>query len=124
MTANHIGPLYPATGMGFGLGFAVPTDVGAAGVPGSVGEFGWSGAYHSTYWVDPMENLVIVYFTQVIPGGGLDDHARLRALVYASIVEPVRRPDRCSVRKGCPGRRAGARRWGGRSVPSLRPPTA
>jgi len=33
---------------------------------------------------------VFVYFTQVIPAGELDDHARLRALVYASIVEPVR----------------------------------
>ena len=35
MTTNHIGPLYPATGMGFGLGFAIRTDVGAAGVPGT-----------------------------------------------------------------------------------------
>ena len=36
---------------------------------------------------DPVEDLVVVYFTQVIPATGLDDHARLRALVYSSIME-------------------------------------
>lgn len=87
MTRNHIGALYQSPGMGFGLGFSVRLDVGAAGVPGSVGEFGWGGAYHSTYWVDPVEDLVVLYFTQVIPATGLDDHARLRALVYSSIME-------------------------------------
>lgn len=90
MTRNHIGDLYAAPGMGFGLGFAIRTDVGAAGVPGSAGEYLWGGAYHSTYWVDPAERLVVVYFTQVIPANGLDDHARLRALVYSSILETAR----------------------------------
>jgi len=89
MTRNHSGDLFPAPGQGFGLGFEVREDVGAAGEPGSVGEFGWGGAYHSTYWVDPVEDLVVVYFTQVIPAPGLDDHAKLRALVYASIMEPA-----------------------------------
>jgi len=51
-----------------------------------VGEFGWGGAYHSVYWVDPKEQLVVVYFTQILPAGGLDDHAKLRALVYQAIV--------------------------------------
>jgi len=54
---------------------------------GSVGEFGWGGAYHSTYWVDPQEELVVVYLTQVIPASGLDDHARVRALIYQAIVD-------------------------------------
>ena len=35
----------------------------------------------------PVEELVVLYFTQVIPATGLDDHARLRALVYSSIME-------------------------------------
>ena len=87
MTRDHIGDLYRAPGMGFGLGFSVRVDVGRAGVPGSPGEYGWGGAYHSTYWVDPVEELAVVYFTQVIPAPGLDDHARLRALVYASLME-------------------------------------
>ena len=87
MTENHSGDLYGAPGMGFGLGFAVRLDVGAAGEPGSEGDFRWGGAYHSTYWVDPEEELVVVYLTQVIPAQGLDDHRRLRALVYAAITE-------------------------------------
>jgi CubicO group peptidase (beta-lactamase class C family) len=87
MTQNHIPHIDRGPGMGFGLGFSVRLDVGAAGQPGSVGEFGWGGAYHSTYWVDPVERLVVVYLTQVIPATGLDYQARLRALLYASIVE-------------------------------------
>jgi len=87
MTADHLGDIYAAPGTGFGLGFWVLDDLGAYGAPGSVGSFGWGGAYHSTYWVDPREDLVVVYFTQVIPATGLDDHQRLRSLVYAAILE-------------------------------------
>ncbi len=87
MTENHVGDLFPGAGMGFGLGFSVREDVGEGGVPGSVGEYGWGGAYHSTYWVDPVERLVVVYFTQVLPAVGLDDHGKLRALVYGAITE-------------------------------------
>lgn len=86
MTVNHIGDLYPSPGLGFGLGFYVRLDVGVSGEHGSEGEYGWGGAYHSTYWVDPVENLVVVYFTQVVPATGLDDQDRLRALVYSAIV--------------------------------------
>jgi CubicO group peptidase (beta-lactamase class C family) len=87
MTQNHTGDLYTAAGMGFGLGFSIREDVGEAGAHGSPGEFAWSGAYHSTYWVDPVEDLVVVYLTQLIPASGLDDQARLRALVYSAITE-------------------------------------
>jgi len=89
MTVNHLANVkFPwATGVGFGLGFSVLQDVGARGTPGSVGEFGWGGAYHSTYWVDPREELVVVYFTQLIPAGGIDDHGKLRTLIYQSIID-------------------------------------
>ncbi|MDQ8199638.1 serine hydrolase [Pelagicoccus enzymogenes] len=90
MTVNHLaeGVEFPwAKGVGFGLGFRVMEDVGRFGAPASVGEFSWGGAYHSTYWVDPEEELVVVYFTQVRPATGLDDHDKLRALVYQAIVE-------------------------------------
>jgi CubicO group peptidase (beta-lactamase class C family) len=91
MVTNHVGDLYRSPGMGFGLGFSIRMDVGAAGQPGSPGEFGWGGAYHSTYWVDPVEDLVVTYFTQVIPAIGLDDHTRLRALLYSAITERAHR---------------------------------
>jgi len=90
MTVNHVGDLFSVGGRpgeGFGLGFSVVTDLGARGQPGSVGEYGWGGAYHSTYWVDPHEDLVVVYFTQLIPAGALDDMGKLRALVYGAITD-------------------------------------
>jgi CubicO group peptidase (beta-lactamase class C family) len=87
MTRSHVGDIDVGAGMGWGLGFQLRLDVGAAGVPGSAGEFGWGGAYHSTYWVDPAEHLVVVYLTQVIPAAGLDDQAKLRAIVYGAVTE-------------------------------------
>ena len=87
MTSDHLHDIDFRPGQGFGLGFYVVDDVGARGVPGTVGEFGWGGAYHSTYWVDPAEELVVVYLTQLIPAGGVDDHRKLRALVYQSLVD-------------------------------------
>jgi CubicO group peptidase (beta-lactamase class C family) len=87
MTVDHLGPIDFRDGQGFGLGVSVVEDLGRRGVPGSVGEFGWGGAYHTTYWVDPREELVVAYFTQLIPTADLDDHARLRALVYQAIAD-------------------------------------
>jgi len=85
MTISHTGGIEFRPGQGFGLGFSVVDDVGARGQPGSLGEYGWGGAYHSVYWVDPAEQLVVVYMTQVIPSGTLDDQNKLRALVYQAI---------------------------------------
>lgn len=84
MTANHIGDLM-GSGVGFGLGFQVRLDLGAAGQLGSEGDYGWGGAYHTTYWVDPAERLVVVYFTQLRRNLPVDDHAKLRALVYGAL---------------------------------------
>ena len=93
MTANHLdGDHYKDVkfpwdwGVGFGLGFSVTTNAGDRGVLGSLNEYGWGGAYHSSYWVDPKESLIVVYFTQVAPIS-LDDHQKLRNLIYQSIVD-------------------------------------
>ena len=93
MTANHLdGDHYKDVkfpwdwGVGFGLGFSVTTNAGDRGVLGSLNEYGWGGAYHSSYWVDPKESLIVVYFTQVAPIS-LDDHQKLRNLIYQAIVD-------------------------------------
>lgn len=87
MTVNHLpadlARLRP--GAGFGLGFAVVSDLGAWGQPGSLGEFSWGGAYHTSYWVDPVEKLTVVYMTQVLPASGLDDFGKVRALIYQAL---------------------------------------
>ena len=87
MTSDHLRAIPYNPGQGFGLGFSIVKDVGAYGSPSSVGEFGWGGAYHSSYWVDPKEQLVVVYFTQMIPATGLDDFGKLRAMIHASIID-------------------------------------
>lgn len=87
MGVSHLGDIPFSPGNGFGLGFSVLEDVGARGTPGSVGELGWGGAYHSTYWIDPVEGLVVVHLTQLNPAGSVDDQAKVRALIYQAIVE-------------------------------------
>lgn len=93
MTVNHVGTLFAErgpndAGRGFGLGFDVIEDLGKTGQYGSVGAFGWGGAYHTTYWADPKEKMVVLLMTQLLPAGNSDLHARFRAFVYQSIVGP------------------------------------
>jgi CubicO group peptidase (beta-lactamase class C family) len=87
MTVDHLGDIPFQAGSGFGLGFSVVTNLGERGVMGSVGEFRWGGAYHTDYWVDPEERLVVVYMTQLRPTNGLDDYGRLRSGIYQAIVD-------------------------------------
>ncbi len=74
----------PTLGYGFGLGSRVCSNVGAAAVSTSVGEFGWSGAAKTFYWVDPQEELVGLLMTQFMVGFDLPE-SDLRAIVYAAI---------------------------------------
>ena len=76
----------PLPGYGFGLGSRVLMDVAQSGAPGSVGEFGWSGAAKTTYWVDPKEQLVGVFMTQSMQSFDLPE-LELRALAYQAIVD-------------------------------------
>jgi CubicO group peptidase (beta-lactamase class C family) len=86
MTADHLSATYGGVGYGFGLGFEVLLDPGRAGRYGGVGSYGWGGAYATSYWVDPAEDLVAVFMVQLLPSGGLDLADRFRALVYQAIV--------------------------------------
>ncbi|MEX0594255.1 MAG: serine hydrolase domain-containing protein [Balneolaceae bacterium] len=87
MTTNHIGDLFPRAGEGMGLGLYTLLDAGERGSPGYKGEFGWGGAYHSTYWVDPTNQLTVTFFTQMRRIPYSDVHGKVRALVYQSIME-------------------------------------
>jgi CubicO group peptidase (beta-lactamase class C family) len=86
MTVDHVGALYGS--QAFGLGFWITDKLGRNGQLGSVGAFGWGGAYHTTYWVDPAEKLVAVLMTQLMPAGPSDLHGKFRTLVYQAIVGP------------------------------------
>ena len=87
MTVDHLDGIAFRSGQGFGLGFSIMENPAALGLPASKGEYGWGGAYHSTYWVDPAEEMVVVYLTQLIPARGIDDHGKLRTLVHQAIID-------------------------------------
>ena len=87
MTINHLHDIEFRDGVGMGLGFDIVLDVGSRGTPGSMGDFGWGGAYHSTYWVSPKDRLVVVFFTQLLPATGSDIHGKLRTMIYQAMME-------------------------------------
>ena len=76
----------PLPGYGFGLGSRVAMDVAMTSAPGSVGEFGWSGAAKTHYWVDPQEGMVGLFMTQSMLSFDLPE-LDLRALAYQAIVD-------------------------------------
>lgn len=91
MSRDHIGDLpmmWPVQGLGFGLGFAVIKDPAKTGFLGTTGTYYWDGAAATVFWVDPVEDLVVVGLTQHLQVPGIDPHllgAELHNLVYAAL---------------------------------------
>jgi CubicO group peptidase (beta-lactamase class C family) len=83
MTTNQIGTLHSPLGLGFGLGFQTTDRFGANGLD-SEGAYGWSGAYATTYRVDPEARLVLVLMVQVLPNT-TDIGRKFPTLVYQAL---------------------------------------
>lgn len=75
----------PMDGMGFGLGGAVVLDPARARCPGSVGDFSWGGMASTFFWVDPVLDLSVVFFTQLAPSSSYPSRAELKALVHGAV---------------------------------------
>ena len=75
----------PMQGMGFGLGGAVVLSPGRAGVPGSVGDYSWGGIASTFFWIDPVEALSVIFFTQLSPSSSYPVRAQLKALVQGAL---------------------------------------
>lgn len=75
----------PMDGMGFGIGGAVVLDPARARTPGSVGDFSWGGMASTFFWIDPIHNLSVVYFTQLTPSSSYPLRAQLKALVHGAL---------------------------------------
>ncbi len=73
-------------GVGFGLGFASTMDQVATGGLGT-GDYYWGGAASTIFWVDPKEDLTMVFMTQLMPSGTFNFRGQLKSLVYASIID-------------------------------------
>jgi CubicO group peptidase (beta-lactamase class C family) len=100
MTRNHLPggadlaafgrPLASETrydGIGFGLGFAVTDDPVAAKVLSGQGESYWGGMASTAFWIDPAEDLAVVFMTQLLPSSTYPIRPQLRQLVYQSIID-------------------------------------
>ena len=72
-------------GMGFGLGFSVVKDPAMTLIPGSVGELAWGGMASTAFWIDPLEDMAVVFMTQLVPSGTYNIRRELRTLVYSAI---------------------------------------
>ncbi len=75
-------------GYGFSLGTRVLMDVAATGIAGSVGEFGWDGAFNTFFWIDPQEKLYTLVMLQHYPNNYFPLFQRTKSIVYASLVQP------------------------------------
>ncbi|MEZ5215448.1 MAG: serine hydrolase domain-containing protein [Ilumatobacteraceae bacterium] len=75
------------SGVGFGLGFGVTTDPVRSKVLSGVGEFTWGGAASTAFFVDPAEELSVVFMTQLLPSSRHAIRSQLRQLVYQAIVD-------------------------------------
>lgn len=98
MTRNHLPgncdlaamgqPVFSETsyeGIGFGLGFSVVVDPVAANVLDSPGEFAWGGAASTYFWVDPVEEVIVVFATQLLPSSAYPIRRELKTLVYQAL---------------------------------------
>ena len=73
------------TGVGFGLGFAMTTSEVATGTLGE-GDYYWGGAASTIFWVDPKEDLTVVFMTQLMPSSTFNFRGQLKNIIYSSIV--------------------------------------
>ena len=82
-------PLFSETaydGVGFGLGFSVVIDPAKAKVLSQKGEYAWGGAASTAFWVDPVEDLTVIFLTQLLPSSTHPIRPEMKSLVYQALV--------------------------------------
>jgi CubicO group peptidase (beta-lactamase class C family) len=98
MTSNHLQgdladmgqPTFCETtyeGIGFGLGMSVMLDPAKAKIVGTPGEYAWGGYASTAFWIDPLENLTVIFLTQLIPSSAYPIRRELRVLTYQALID-------------------------------------
>jgi CubicO group peptidase (beta-lactamase class C family) len=90
MTANHTGDKgiwLAGPGYGFGLGYAVVTDLGPAATPRSEGSYYWSGAFGTIFWVDPAEEVIGILMQQLRPYTHLNVRPDMASMTYQAVID-------------------------------------
>ena len=72
------------SGVGFGLGFSVTLDPARTLLPGTAGDFSWGGMASTYFWIDPREELIVIFMTQLMPSAAYPLRRELRTLVYSA----------------------------------------
>lgn len=84
MTMNQIGDVNMGDNK-FGLGFEIETVEGSTKTPSNVGTFSWGGAFSTSYWVDPKEHIVLLFYRQLQNGSHGDVVEKFKALTYQAL---------------------------------------
>ena len=84
MTTNQIGDINFGDTK-FGLGFEVVTEKSAGKSPSNPGTFSWGGAFATSYWVDPKEKMVIIFYRQVYNTSHGDLADKFKVMAYSSL---------------------------------------
>jgi len=88
MTSNHISHVDPGDGnFKFGLGFMIQNNPGETGTTVSEGSLSWGGFFHTSFWIDPKEELIGICMAQKYPAPQSDVHNKFKSLVYQAIVD-------------------------------------
>jgi CubicO group peptidase (beta-lactamase class C family) len=74
-------------GVGFGLGFSVQLDCAKSQIVGTPGEFAWGGAASTAFWIDPVEDLIVIFLTQLMPSGTFNFRGQLKSIVYPALID-------------------------------------
>ena len=74
-------------GVGFGLGFSVMQSAARAQILGTPGEYAWGGAASTAFWVDPVEDLIVIFMTQLMPSSTYPLRRELRVLTYGALID-------------------------------------
>ena len=98
MTANHLPGGQDLTqmskslfseaemaGIGFGLGFATTIDSAATLTPCSTGDFYWGGMYSTAFFVDPVEDIIMVFMTQLMPSSTYPVRREIKTMIYSAM---------------------------------------
>ena len=76
----------PYAGVGFGLGFSVMIDPAKSQTLSDVGEFGWGGMASTVFFINPKEDMLVIFLTQLVPSSTYQVRRELRSLVYSALV--------------------------------------
>jgi CubicO group peptidase (beta-lactamase class C family) len=72
-------------GTGFGLTVAVGLGPTQTQSVGSAGEYMWGGLASTVFWIDPVEAMIVIFMTQLVPSGTFNFRGQLHALVYGAL---------------------------------------